>query len=162
MREISGGSVRGGASRPAASIRGPRLTALLPGHSRRDFLDQLWRWTGWAVAGAFAFAFRRSLDAGDSSRETVLNPETVARAVAAGGAVVGNLFVTGSAGSPAAFSLACTHLGCRVARVPSGGFACPCHGSAFDAEGRPMRGPARSALSRVALLRRGNSWVARL
>jgi nitrite reductase/ring-hydroxylating ferredoxin subunit len=154
--------VSDGAGRPAASIRSRRLAALRPGRSRRDFLDQLWRWTGWVLVGAFAFAYRRSLDAGDSSRETVLDPETVARAVAAGGAVVGDLFVTGSARSPIAFSLTCTHLGCRVARAPSGGFACPCHRSAFDAKGTPVRGPARSALTRAALLRRGNSWVARL
>lgn len=40
-----------------------------------------------------------------------------------------------------ALSAVCTHLGCTVDRVGDG-FRCPCHGSAFDAEGRNRSGPA--------------------
>lgn len=35
----------------------------------------------------------------------------------------------------------CTHMGCTVAPLPEGGFRCPCHGGAFDADGRPTAGP---------------------
>jgi cytochrome b6-f complex iron-sulfur subunit len=41
----------------------------------------------------------------------------------------------------AAMSLVCTHLGCIVSESPTG-FACPCHGSKFDAQGRVTGGPA--------------------
>lgn len=45
----------------------------------------------------------------------------------------------------AAISLVCTHLGCIVARTEAG-FACPCHGSAFDREGHAVAGPAPRGL----------------
>lgn len=46
-------------------------------------------------------------------------------------------------------SLKCPHLGCTVrwdgeAQV----LVCPCHGSRFDDEGKPTKGPAKSALHR--------------
>jgi cytochrome b6-f complex iron-sulfur subunit len=44
-----------------------------------------------------------------------------------------------------AISTTCTHLGCTVA-VTTQGFACPCHGSRFDASGRVVGGPAPRAL----------------
>ena len=40
-----------------------------------------------------------------------------------------------------AISLTCTHLGCTVKQV-EGGFACPCHNSRFDADGKVVHGPA--------------------
>lgn len=40
-----------------------------------------------------------------------------------------------------ALSLACPHLGCTVEREAAG-FACPCHGSTFDANGNPLGGPS--------------------
>jgi len=44
-----------------------------------------------------------------------------------------------------ALSLICPHLGCTV-ESKSNGFACPCHGSRFDFEGRLLRGPAAKPL----------------
>ena len=47
-----------------------------------------------------------------------------------------------------AVSLICTHLGCIV--KPTGeGFACPCHGSQFGADGSVTRGPAPTSLAWV-------------
>lgn len=44
----------------------------------------------------------------------------------------------------------CTHMGCPV--KPEGeGFLCPCHGGAFDAEGRVLRGPPPLPLPRLTL-----------
>jgi len=130
--------------------------------SRRDFLGRLWTWTGGALAAASVLVLFRALrSAAPPVREAALDAAAVSRAVASGGAVVGELFVIGSAEAPVALSLACTHLGCRVAGAP-GGFACPCHGSRFDAAGGPVAGPARSALARVSLARRGDTWIARL
>lgn len=44
-----------------------------------------------------------------------------------------------------AISSTCTHLGCTVARTRDG-FACPCHGSRFDAAGNVVGGPAPRGL----------------
>ena len=130
--------------------------------SRRDFLGLLWTWTGRALAAASGLVLFRALrSAAPPVREAALDAAAVSRALASGGAVVGELFVTGSAEAPVALSLTCTHLGCRVSGVP-GGFACPCHGSRFDSAGGPVAGPARSALARVPLARRGDTWIARL
>jgi cytochrome b6-f complex iron-sulfur subunit len=45
-----------------------------------------------------------------------------------------------------AISLVCTHLGCSVEKNEDG-FACPCHGSRFDADGNVTHGPAVKSLS---------------
>lgn len=52
--------------------------------------------------------------------------------------------------SPAGFyaiSSVCTHLGCNVRYVAGEGFACPCHGSLFDANGQVTSGPAPQPLA---------------
>lgn len=52
-----------------------------------------------------------------------------------------------------AISSICTHLGCTVAWEPTTQeFACPCHGSRFDADGQRTQGPARQPLERVTVI----------
>jgi len=60
-----------------------------------------------------------------------------------------------------AISSVCTHLGCNVRHEERRGFACPCHGSTFDEEGRVTHGPAAWPLPRFAmsLSRRGELVV---
>jgi cytochrome b6-f complex iron-sulfur subunit len=54
-----------------------------------------------------------------------------------------------------ALSLVCTHLGCTVAVQPDG-FACPCHGSRFNAEGSPVKGPAAAPLKKLRVEQTSN------
>jgi Rieske Fe-S protein len=49
-----------------------------------------------------------------------------------------------------AISLVCTHLGCLV-QAQGDGFACPCHGSLYAADGALVRGPATQALHALRL-----------
>jgi cytochrome b6-f complex iron-sulfur subunit len=58
-------------------------------------------------------------------------------------------------------SAVCTHLGCNVNHEEGKGFACPCHGSTFEEDGRVRTGPAAWPLPRfaVALSRRGELVV---
>ena len=44
-----------------------------------------------------------------------------------------------------ALSLSCPHLGCTVEQTADG-FACPCHGSTFTADGTVLTGPAETSL----------------
>ena len=49
-----------------------------------------------------------------------------------------------------AFSLTCTHLGCRV--EPEGeDFFCPCHGSRFTSQGELLKGPADTDLPEIEI-----------
>ncbi len=57
------------------------------------------------------------------------------------------LFIFNSDAGFYAISSICTHLGCNVNHVPGNGFACPCHGSRFDANGRVAHGPAPAPLA---------------
>lgn len=60
-----------------------------------------------------------------------------------------------------AISAVCTHLGCNVGHEEGKGFACPCHGSTFEEDGRVRAGPAAWPLARYAmtLSRRGELVV---
>ena len=71
-------------------------------------------------------------------------------AVPTNGALVvpeSHLAVVQTKGGFLALDLTCTHLGCTVLATPKG-FQCPCHGSAFDSEGRVLKGPAKANLRR--------------
>jgi Rieske Fe-S protein len=61
-----------------------------------------------------------------------------------------------------AYGQKCTHLSCAVLpRVEDGIIRCPCHEGVFDlGSGRPLAGPPRRPLSRIALEVRGNSIYA--
>jgi len=57
------------------------------------------------------------------------------------------LFVFNTSQGFYAISSICTHLGCNVRHEQDRGFACPCHGSAFDRLGRVASGPAPRRLA---------------
>ena len=56
-----------------------------------------------------------------------------------------------------AIGMRCTHLGCGLTRHKDG-FECPCHGSMFDKDGRPLKGPAIEPLPWYAV-RIDRGWV---
>jgi isorenieratene synthase len=63
------------------------------------------------------------------------------------------------AGAQVALSLSCTHQGCTVQRSGSSagedmGYACPCHGALYSAQGKVLSGPAREDLTRYRVLQR--------
>jgi nitrite reductase/ring-hydroxylating ferredoxin subunit len=61
-----------------------------------------------------------------------------------------------------AYNQKCTHLSCAVIpRVADGVIRCPCHDGLFDlASGRPLAGPPRRPLTRIALDVRGQDIYA--
>ena len=61
----------------------------------------------------------------------------------------------------AVVSSRCTHRGCTIDRVGDH-FACPCHGSMFDSEGRVVRGPAERPLERYQATLAGDAIVVSL
>jgi len=72
---------------------------------------------------------------------------TVERAVE-----LGSVWLVRKGDQVRAFSAVCPHLGCSVnaAAEAGAGFACPCHTSAFDAEGKRKSGPSPRDLDLLA------------
>lgn len=115
---------------------------------RRDFLGLV---ALWSMAATFLFAtvgmFRlpKAAVLGSPSKKfRVTLPDALPPGepfVPPGRAVA----VFRDAGGVYAISTICTHLGCLV-RASAGGFECPCHGSAFAADGAVTKGPAPRAL----------------
>jgi thiosulfate dehydrogenase [quinone] large subunit len=63
-------------------------------------------------------------------------------------------------GDYTALDRTCPHQGCPVSFVSkSAGFACPCHGSTFDAAGNVTQGPATSGLQKVSVAKSGTDIV---
>ena len=47
------------------------------------------------------------------------------------------------------FSSKCTHLGCQINKVEGEEIICPCHGSKYDKNGIPTKGPSIKALTKL-------------
>ena len=68
------------------------------------------------------------------------------------GVELGSVWLVKRGAKVTAFSAVCPHLGCsvNVAAEAAGGFACPCHTSAFEPDGRRKSGPAPRGLDELA------------
>ncbi len=40
------------------------------------------------------------------------------------------------------YSARCSHLGCKINQIEDDEIVCPCHGSRYNAEGKPIKGPS--------------------
>ncbi len=128
-----------------------RFSARSSSRSRRDFLKlATWGLLGLSgaltAAGLFKFldfesepAPQTEFDLGPVSNYSV-GSRTVAPDIPA--------MILHNPDGFAALSLVCTHLGCTV-EESGDGFACPCHGSHYDAAGNVTRGPAPLPLRRL-------------
>lgn len=47
------------------------------------------------------------------------------------------------------FSSKCTHLGCKINKTENGDLVCPCHGSRYNRNGKPIKGPSIKSLSEI-------------
>jgi Rieske Fe-S protein len=57
-------------------------------------------------------------------------------------------------------SMFCTHMGCiTVWNAAAKGYTCPCHGGAYDAEGKPIAGPPLEPLRMLPVRVDGNRVV---
>jgi cytochrome b6-f complex iron-sulfur subunit len=61
----------------------------------------------------------------------------------------GDYIVLNNEGITTVLTSHCTHLGCKINEVKNGKLICPCHGSQYDLDGNPIKGPAFKALKKV-------------
>jgi isorenieratene synthase len=72
----------------------------------------------------------------------------------------GGVFIGRRSGRAIALDGRCTHMGCPVAYDEAADtFRCPCHGGAFDGDGRPTAGPPVRALATLPLTVDGDELV---
>lgn len=63
---------------------------------------------------------------------------------------IGSVYVQKVEGELIAYSTVCPHLGCSIDYVAARKqFACPCHESAFDSQGKVIGGPSPRAMDRL-------------
>jgi len=43
----------------------------------------------------------------------------------------------------------CTHLGCQINKTENNRLICPCHGSEYSLDGKPLKGPAINSLAKI-------------
>jgi len=48
------------------------------------------------------------------------------------------------------YSSKCTHLGCQISSIENNELVCPCHGSRYNADGKPVKGPSIKALKELS------------
>ncbi|XWK87199.1 MAG: FAD-dependent oxidoreductase [Phormidium sp.] len=63
------------------------------------------------------------------------------------------------ANSNEAISLTCTHQGCTTQKQANGEFHCPCHGAAFDKNGKVIKGPAQRDLAKYKVIDRKSNQL---
>lgn len=61
----------------------------------------------------------------------------------------GDYIVLNKNGETSVLSSHCTHLGCKINEVKNGRLICPCHGSEYDLDGIPKKGPAFKPLEKI-------------
>lgn len=124
---------------------------------RRDFLSALTNL--WALVTLIPFIdvvlrFLSPVAGNEVTRETIRVASVMDIALNSAKIVRFNrdpvIVVHTESGQFKAFSARCTHLGCVVQFKPDGGaphFACNCHGSQFDINGKNIAGPAPRPLT---------------
>jgi Rieske Fe-S protein len=60
-----------------------------------------------------------------------------------------NFIVLNKNGETTVLSSHCTHLGCKIHELKNGRLICPCHGSEYDLNGIPLKGPAFKPLTKL-------------
>lgn len=125
-----------------------------PPDSRRDFLGlaAIWSTVAACVTAAIG-AIRLPMPAvfPESNSQVKIGPPSTFPRGSVTSLPALNVWVFHDEQGLYAMSSVCTHLGCIASRGEAGDFHCPCHGSAFAADGKVLGGPAPKGLNWLAL-----------
>ncbi len=74
---------------------------------------------------------------GSSKRELRLQ-----NSIPAGLSITDEIILYKTAEELKVYSARCTHLGCKINQIEGEEIVCPCHGSRYNTEGEPIKGPS--------------------
>jgi cytochrome b6-f complex iron-sulfur subunit len=60
-----------------------------------------------------------------------------------------SVIVSKKSGQIKIYSAKCTHLGCTINKSENNNLVCPCHGSQYTFDGKPVKGPANKNLNEL-------------
>lgn len=63
---------------------------------------------------------------------------------------IGEFIIVNKENKTKVFNAHCTHLGCTLNKVEDEVIVCPCHGSKFNLDGEPIKGPAYKPLEQMS------------
>ncbi len=63
--------------------------------------------------------------------------------------IFNNVIIVKSENNTEVFSSSCTHLGCSINQIDNDTLVCPCHGSRYDMQGKPVKGPSVKSLKKL-------------
>lgn len=78
--------------------------------------------------------------------------------------ISGPVIISKTKNGMSVFSSKCTHLGCEINKVENEEIVCPCHGSRYNKDGEPTKGPSVKGLKKLDYFfnKNTNEWVVKL
>ena len=116
--------------------------------SRRDFFAFLVPLLSLPVIGWWLLTGKRDVSAKNPDEDIIIGTE-----LPSGITFYGNAVLVNTSNKARAYEAKCTHLGCKIKKAEGQELVCQCHGSRFDAMGKPVKGPASKTLRQLELVK---------
>ena len=113
-------------------------------YSRRSFI----KWIGLAAMVPVLYLWARLIRRNDmirTEKELIIPQDELSE----GFNIFGQVIIVRSANDMTVFSSSCTHLGCTISQIENDNLVCPCHGSRYDLNGNPVKGPSVKSLKKL-------------
>lgn len=111
-------------------------------HTRRNFLKIAGGLIGLSAVGAWGELTKKQMEL--LNKRTITFPFNPNKEIT----FVDEFIIKNNEGKVTAYSAHCTHLGCLINKEQNGKLICPCHGSEYNLDGVPVKGPAYKPLEK--------------
>jgi Rieske Fe-S protein len=123
--------------------------------TRRKMIRALGWLTLIPLTGLWGLMVKRNQERKESSKVKVLLSD-----ISSGKTYFQDFYIDRDSDRVVAYSMRCTHLGCRLKLSVDDQLVCPCHGSAFDPDSRAAsKGPAAKPLEMLESKIEGNHLI---
>ena len=96
------------------------------------------------LGGIWFSTSKQTMLRGKQTKKVVIPPN-----IPAGISFHDSVIVSKKSGQIKIFSAKCTHLGCTINKSEDNHLVCPCHGSQYSFDGKPVKGPANKGLNEL-------------